>query len=196
MLFNALVQSINPRKLKKMKALHLITLLAGLVVATSARAQDFTGGFAIGGDGSYSSTTLNLGSFAISQGGTGTFALVSGLVPIDNGSISGLSGTSTLTLSAPLPSFELSAATAPASIYEFEVTSVTPETTAGIYQGTAELVDTGDNLATTPATFTLSFSGPDSYSFSADVVPEPSIWSLSLVALGGMFFLRRRSLRV
>ena len=179
-----------------MSKLHVLTLIAALALTSAAHAQNFTGGVAIGGDGSYSSTSLSFGATDLYESGDGTFApLGFGLVTTANGSITGLSGTNTLTLSAPLPTFEISSSTTPANEYDFEITDVTPQSTAGVFTGDGLFVDTQNVLTTTPATYTLSFSGPASYSFSADVVqaaPEPASWALGLVAIALIGVLRRR----
>ena len=182
-----------------MKTLHFLIAAASLAFTTAIHAQDFTGGIAIGGVGSYTSSSLTLGTNNVFESGDGTFAGLSfGFGSIANPEIDGLSGTSTLTLSAPLPAYEISSSTTPVDEYAFEMTSITLESTSpnNVYQGTGEFIDNENVLTPTDATFTLSFSGPNSYSFSADVVqaaPEPSAWALALTCVAFFVYLRRRN---
>ena len=183
-----------------MKKLFTPTIIAALALTTSAHAQNFTGGIAIGGSGTYDSTSMTLSSANAFESGDGTFASIPfSLSSASNTTITGLSGTSTLDLSAPLPIFEISSATTPANEYAFEMTSIAPEATAGNYTGTGEFIDNSGVLTNTAATFTLGFAGgpntTDGYSFSAAATPEPSSWALGLIALGSVIYLRRRSVR-
>jgi len=182
-----------------MKKLQLIIAAACMAFTSAAHAQNFTGGIAVGGAGSYTSTSLTLATTSLFESGDGTFAGLSfGLVAGSNPVITGLSGTQTLPL-APTPIFEISSSTTPPYEYAFEMTSITPESIAGDYQGTGLFIDNQNVLTPTIATFTLGYAGPagqsDGYSFSASVaqaVPEPSSWAMGLICTGFLVCLCRR----
>lgn len=60
------------------------------------------------------------------------------------------------------------------------------------FSGTGTLVDTQGIYANTPAEFNLSFSGPSTYSFTLQAVPEPATISLVATGLLATLAFRRR----
>jgi hypothetical protein len=183
----------------KMKKLHLLIAIVSLAFSGAAHAQ-FTGTAAIGGAGTYDSTTLTLGATNAFESGDGTFSGISfGAGSISNSTIS-LNGFDKVTLTAAQPTFEISSSTTPVDEYAFEITSITPDSTiAGKYTGTGSFIDNEDVLPTTSGTFTLSYSGAsdvsDGYSFTATAAPEPSAWALTLICGASLVYLLRRALR-
>jgi hypothetical protein len=69
------------------------------------------------------------------------------------------------------------------------------EVSNGVFAGTGTLVDTTGSFANSQASFTLSFSGQGSYSFTFAAVPEPACYG-SLAAVVGMLPLGGKLLRV
>jgi hypothetical protein len=168
----------------KINKLQLVISLVGLTVAGSANAAlQMTGGFAAGGDGSYTDSSLALGAVDLIQGqGTGSFAAVpdGGLLTANTTAITGLSG-SPLAVSISdffvFSSAFIGSGTTPANRFDFNLATLS-EAPGGVFSGTGTVVDTTGDFANTPATFTLSFGGSASESFSLtaepSAVPEPS----------------------
>jgi hypothetical protein len=203
----------NPKE-KNMKKLHLLTLVAALACAGTAHAQ-FTGGVAVGGSGAYTydagtgGLTLTFAATNLYEGGDGTFASIPtfpptlDLVSATNLQVNGLTLGQSVTLGTPVV-FDFASASTPVNEYALDINSIDvtnaptgplgPVFTA---TGTFVDVDSGNNLTPTALTLTGSFSGPNSYSFSASVVatPEPSSWALALGCAGLFAYLRRRAAR-
>jgi hypothetical protein len=190
----------------------ILMVIAGLsfTFTGAAHAQFFTGGLNFNSDDStpsYNANTLTLDATSILGAGTGTFLSVpAASFSLATNTVITLNGANTVTFPiSSLPTFEVSslgfvAGTNPTDEFTFEMTSITPQASPGVFKGTAEWIDNrpaGPDftpLTTTPAIFTLSFSGPNVYSFSdaALAVPEPSAWSLTLGIFAVFAFWRIR----
>lgn len=181
-------------------------MLAGIIItAGAAQAQSINGGIAVGGTGSYTSSSLTLNATQLVESSTGDLSTADSLsyATASTATVSGLSSTA-LTLTSPIADFfEFSTAgipgstgTTPGDRFDFELTSLS-EVTSGLtsFYGSGILSDSTGALQSSPATFTMTFSGPNSESFSLDTVatPEPSSWVLAAIACGALgFFAYRR----
>lgn len=150
--------------------------------------------------GSYTATSLTLDAGNVVTGGaTGTFLTE---VPIHSdltayaGTITGLSSSPAsvnipnyFVFSSP-DSFFGTQGTTPVNRFAFNLDSLTAGG-GGFFTGTGTFVDTGAVYADTPGIFTLSFSGPNAYSFTMAAVPEPTTLSLLAAGLLGVLAFRR-----
>jgi hypothetical protein len=166
----------------KSKNIPLVISLVSLAVASSANAAlQINGGLAAGGTGASTSSSLTLNALQLVEGTDGDLSVVqsgSGLTA-DTSTISGLSTTAEAVSVSDFFVFSstlISPGTTPADRFEFNLATLTETSDVGglaDYSGTGTLVDTTGAFADTPATFTLSFSGPAAESFSLDTVPSP-----------------------
>ena len=182
-----------------MKQLKLIAILFALVLsagASQAMAQSMTGGLAAGEVGSYSSSSLQLSTTGVGlgQGGDGTFSNMGEFLVESTGTVTGLSATP-LTLTTPVQGFFT--VTDNSDLISFELTTLSENTSGAfpVFSGAGILTDSAAAFSPTDATFTLSFSGSSSNSFSLDTVatPEPASWMLGgMAALAIGILIRRR----
>ncbi len=94
------------------------------------------------------------------------------------------------------PDFDASGTTPP-NRFEFNLTSITEDyisSSDANFSGTGTLIDITSTYADTPATFSISFSGADDYSFTVEAVPEPTTISLFAAGILGALALRRRKI--
>jgi len=171
------------------KKLQLLAALASLAFVTAANAQIFTGSMGVVVDpfvtptSAYTASSLTLnGLNLITTSETGTFAA---LVPAHSdltAYTTTITGLSASPLADSIPNFFVfstpdaffaTSGTTPNNRFGFNLVTIA-ETSAGVFSGTGTLVDTTAAYANTPATFTLSFSGAQNYSFTLAAVPEPT----------------------
>ena len=193
-----------------MKKLLTLVCLGSLALISTANAQPyFTGSMATAqwsAGGSYTSTSLTLApTMLITSLQSGDYA---SYIPADSdltestATISGIGTSPTaenitdyFVFSTPDSIFS-SSGTTPNDEFNFTLSSI--EYLGGssdAFSGTGTLFDSTSTFSPTPADFTLSFSGPSSYSFtfaSAAPVPEPATMSLVVGGLIGLLALRRR----
>ena len=193
-----------------MKTSFLAVAIASLAVGVSANAAPaLTGSLGVAdfpGGGSYTSSSLTLTSPTLIT--TSESGILGSLVPAHSdlssytGTLSGLSATPTVEnissyflFSTPDATFGTSGTT-PNNRFDFNLYNLS-EPSDGVYFGTGTLVDTTGAYASSPADFTLSFSGQGSYSFTLATIPEPTQYGMlaAILALSPVVFgLRRRRL--
>ena len=198
-----------------MKKLLLLVAAASLVFAVAATAQDppamGAGSFGVSdfyGGGSASATTLALFPRAlITEAVEGSFVGL-GLPLSDltaySATISGIGSTPTienindyLVFATPDASFGGSGTT-PNNRFEFNLATLQYLGDGGgaySFAGQGTLVNTAGAYANSPASMTVSFSGPGNYSFTFAVVPEPGTFALVGISmlLAGCVARRRRA---
>lgn len=190
-----------------------LMVIAGVAMACTANAQYLTGALGVTEaspqDGAFTSSSLSLDPTNIIMSDSG---VLGSLVPSFGdllaypGIITGLSTNALadpindfFVFSTPDPHFG-SSGTSPSDRFEFNLATITeysydnPAGTAD-FTGTGTLVDILGDYQPTSYTFNLSFSGPNSYSFSFSSVPEPSSFALMLIGLGAVMFLYRKKQR-
>lgn len=198
-----------------MNPIKSFAVVSGLLIAfaTMANAQSFIGSISIQEDptqtGAYtaSSLSMDISNYTVPFSGTGTFAApTSGTVPIGTEAfvkgttITGLSANPlTLDISdfviigAPGPIAFGSPGTTPIDRYDFELQTLTENNPSiGYFTGMGILTDTAGTYSPTSAELLLTFSGVHNYSFTLQVVPEPTTLSLAAVGFLGALALRRR----
>jgi hypothetical protein len=189
-----------------MKPLLKILIVAALLGMASHSAHagrfvgatPFVGSFSLGAnfgatDGSFTSNSLTLDSSSFIGAGTGDFSSLAFHVvtPSTTGPLTGLSATPTAeSVIFDITADDLQTGTGSAStiVYDFDMTSLA-ETSNGVFSGTGNFVDPSGTLATTAATFAISFSGPTSDAVSVAAAPEPSTYAM--LGLGLAFLLLR-----
>ena len=164
-------------------------ILAGVAVASSAHATLYLdGGLAVGGSGSYTSSSLTLNGFGLVESASGDFNpnVQSGsgatLYSQTIGSLSATAKTENISDFFTFSSTLLAPGTTPSDQYVFDLATL--KEVAGVFYGTGTVVDTvtSDGYAPTAADFTLSLAGNPgqsglgaSFSMSTIApVPEPS----------------------
>ena len=138
---------------------------------------------------------------------TGTFALTvpaGSEVMADSTILGGLSSTP---ISESVPDFLVFASqgpftggigTSPANRFSFDLLSLSeiynPSTGLANFVGTGTLADADvqGTYSTTPADLYIGFSGPNTYSFTVQAIPEPSTFGI-LAGLGLLPFIRRKT---
>lgn len=190
-------------------------LVAGTLVgfACIANAQNFTGILDVNDQspetGFFTSTSLSLDVANVVSpfpgGETGTFLSTvpaGSEVTGDSTLISGLSSTavtenvSDFLVFASQGPFLSGTGTTPANRFAFDLTSLseTYNASTGLanFVGTGTLVDDQGVYANTAAELFLGFSGPNTYSFTVQAVPEPGTLTLLVAGLGMLPLLRRK----
>ena len=185
-------------------------MAANLALAGSINAAVLTGYVHVAEagqqNGSFTSSSLTLNStnliLTYSGGFTGQVPAESELTA-DNSTISGLSSSASTEsindfLVFSVPYSVSGSGTTPLDRFDFDLTSLTEVSynapNNATFSGTGMLIDTTGAYANTPATLSLSFSGPSTYSFTltAAPVPEPTTIGLFAAGLLGAFAFRRR----
>lgn len=193
-------------------------VLIGALIATisAAKAQLITGSMGVGIDpfvvptANYTSTSLKLTADNLvttaEQGDLASLVPAHSDLTAYTGTITGLSTTAKTVNIADFFVFSYpdgtlgTSGTSPDGRFEFNLTTLA-ETGAGIFQGTGTLVDTQGVYADTAATFTIGFSGSDSYSFTiagaplTAPVPEPTTIAAGALMLLPMGMSALRALR-
>ena len=200
---------MNSQLLRAFGVALTVPFLAFVGVATAQDPPEMgTGSFGVSdfyGGGSASATTLTLFNKAlITTAVQGSFVGL-GLPLSDltaySGTISGIGSTPTteninnyLVFATPDSTFGGSGTT-PNNRFEFNLATLQYLGDGGntyAFAGQGTLVDTLGSYANTPASMTVSFSGPGTYSFTFAVVPEPSTFLLAGFRLAGLLLIRRR----
>jgi hypothetical protein len=181
-----------------------VVVISSFILAAGARADQISGGLAatdFGGGGTYGADSFSLSSLNLitSTGGDfiSTVPALSDLTA-NTTSFSGLSSTPQsvsvadyLVFSSPDATFG-SSGTTPTNRFNFTLESLT-EVAPNAFHGAGTLYDSAGVYDATPASFTVGYSGPASYSFSFSATPVPEPSSVGLVALivGGLALRRR-----
>jgi PEP-CTERM motif len=188
--------------------LAVVAVAATLALAESAKAAMMNGSFAVtvspfvASTASYTASSFNLSAAnLVTSGEMGTFAtdvpalsdLTASITPITGLSSSPTSDAinSYFLFSSPDSTFATSGTT-PVNRFEFNLATVTT-LTSNAFSGTGTLVDLYGTYDPSPAEFTLSFSGPNTYSFTVATVPEPTTISLVAISLSALGLRRRRA---
>jgi hypothetical protein len=177
-----------------MKKIQIVAILASLAAVGSAHAQlELNAGLAVGGSGSYTSSSLSLNALQLVESANGDFspAVQSGSgLTADTINLTGLSTTAKTENIADFLEFSsnlINPGTSPTDEFSFTLTSITEVSFTTAYGGFAEFTGTGyfvdstGTYADTDATFTLGTTGEaggaesDNFSMSTVApVPEPT----------------------
>lgn len=192
------------------KALALV-FIGSLALAGGARAQYLTGtltGFPFDAFGNATASSMTLFYTNIVQSASGSFA---GIVPNDSEvttygrEIDGLSTTPTtisidnfflFSLQDRFGGYE-APGTTPLNRFEFNLVTLTEDsynsgTGQALFTGTGTIIDTTGAYQNTPGDLTVTFTGPEAYTFSLEAVPEPAAMSLVATGLLGLLAMLRR----
>jgi hypothetical protein len=192
----------------KLKILAAISFVA-LTSAVHAQQMNGSLGVVTFGGGSYSSSSLSLGTGPdyVTEP-SGDLSVVPNLSNVDfyTGTLSGLSSTATAEDVQNYLQFSSTGGlnpdgTTPPDRFTFTLTSLTEEDPVnGNFLGSGILFDTTGAFSPTAAEFALGFSSSSNYSFTFSTIaaaPEPSSWALAAILGGAFAFLRfRRSIRL
>jgi hypothetical protein len=209
--FSAQLKNGLGQKLMSTNKFKLLISVAGVMLSFMSKAQLLTGYIDANqlssGTAAFTSSSLTLSSSNLITLDTGTF---NSLVPQNSdltaytGTISGLSSTALadsingyFMFSTPNSGFGTSGTT-PNNRFVFDLATVTevayysPE--SAVFTGTGTIIDTTGAYANTPGAFNLTFSGPNTFSFSLAAVPEPSTFGILLVGAGALLFRRGKKI--
>jgi hypothetical protein len=184
-----------------MKKLTLIlTAAATLAIVNVAQADPIVGG-AIGGSGSFTSTSIDFNTLGLVGSMSGALSSVNSEseATFVNGSITGITsaGISLPNLEFVTFSTDDPLATGDGDEFKIDLTSI-KSLGGGAFSATGNVVDGATNgFGSTPISLTLSFAGNANTpglggSFSFSSTPEPSTWALLMGGIAVMAFLNRR----
>ena len=183
----------------------LLISVVGVALGCTAGAQSLTGTLGVNElapqNGSFTASSLTLNPTNLIMTASGNLGtLVSPMSDLEAYALT-INGLSSTPLAVPINgyfSFSTTdsnfggAGTTPPDRYEFNLATLTEvaynSPNNANFTGTGMLVDTLGTYSSAPATFNLSFSGPNNYSFSLIAVPEPSTFALLLTGLGAIAF--------
>ena len=202
------VQLSNLEKDMTIKKFQIIVCAASLTLAGAANAQVFTGVLGIQEGSpqksSFTSTSLALDSTNLILSASGLFATQVPMLSDLTAYSSVISGLSSSPMNDPITGFFtfsapdtlVNSGTTPVDRFVFNLATITEaaynSSQNADFSGTGTLVDTQGIYANTPAEFNLSFSGPSTYSFTLQAVPEPATISLVATGLLATLAFRRR----